>query len=185
MANKIIIGVILGLVIIGGVVLGLRFLAGGEDTWICQNGEWIKHGNPKAPKPTEPCGETKPSAGEPSKKEEDQKFTDEIQVEFPKPNEIVSSPLEVKGKARGGWYFEAVFPVRLLDSQGNEISRTMAEAQGDWMTNDFVPFAATLTFSFPTTSTGTLILANDNPSGLPENAKEIKIPVSFNPFWPL
>ena len=34
---------------------GTRFWSG-EDTWICQNGEWVKHGNPSAPMPTEPCG---------------------------------------------------------------------------------------------------------------------------------
>lgn len=26
-----------------------------EDDWICVDGEWIKHGYPSAPKPTEPC----------------------------------------------------------------------------------------------------------------------------------
>jgi len=31
-----------------------QFLSG-EDNWICQNGEWVKHGNPSAPKPTIPC----------------------------------------------------------------------------------------------------------------------------------
>ncbi len=38
----------------------IRFVIGGpEDTWICVNGEWIKHGVPSAPMPTEPCGEVK------------------------------------------------------------------------------------------------------------------------------
>jgi hypothetical protein len=26
-----------------------------EDDWICVDGEWIKHGSPRDPKPTEPC----------------------------------------------------------------------------------------------------------------------------------
>jgi hypothetical protein len=41
------------------VLIGLfatRFLFGGGDTWICEKGEWIKHGNPSAPKPEERCG---------------------------------------------------------------------------------------------------------------------------------
>lgn len=42
---------------VGVVILGIR-LWSGEDNWICQNGEWTKHGNPSAQKPTEPCGET-------------------------------------------------------------------------------------------------------------------------------
>lgn len=38
------------------IVFAARFFLGGsEDTWICQNGEWVKHGNPSAPKPTTGC----------------------------------------------------------------------------------------------------------------------------------
>lgn len=33
-----------------------RFVFGGsEDTWICESGEWVRHGNPDAKKPEEPC----------------------------------------------------------------------------------------------------------------------------------
>lgn len=40
-------------------VLALRFLLGGsEDTWICDNGQWVKHGNPSAPMPETGCGES-------------------------------------------------------------------------------------------------------------------------------
>jgi len=46
------------LIILLGVWFGLRFLIGGpEDTWICENGKWVKHGNPSSPMPAEPCGE--------------------------------------------------------------------------------------------------------------------------------
>ena len=38
------------------VALAIRFLFGGsEDDWICVDGEWVKHGVPSAPKPTELC----------------------------------------------------------------------------------------------------------------------------------
>src|SRR4051812_32842409 len=43
---------------------------------------------------------------------------DLIQVNAPKPNDLVKSPLTVTGKARGTWYFEASFPVRLEDANG-------------------------------------------------------------------
>jgi len=36
-------------------------IGGPEDAWICKNGEWVKHGNPSNPIPTEPCG-VKPQA---------------------------------------------------------------------------------------------------------------------------
>lgn len=44
--------------IIAIAVVGfLRFVIGGnEDTWICTDGQWVKHGNPSAPKPTTGCG---------------------------------------------------------------------------------------------------------------------------------
>jgi hypothetical protein len=39
-----------------GIIIGARVISG-EDDWICQNGEWIKHGNPDAPKPQISCEE--------------------------------------------------------------------------------------------------------------------------------
>jgi len=44
------------LFILAGVFLVLRFTLGGnEDTWICEEGEWVKHGNPSQPQPVIPC----------------------------------------------------------------------------------------------------------------------------------
>ncbi|MCX6703458.1 MAG: Gmad2 immunoglobulin-like domain-containing protein [Candidatus Zambryskibacteria bacterium] len=105
--------------------------------------------------------------------------TELIQVASPEKNSKVSSPLVVKGKARGTWYFEASFPVRLLDANGKELAVAPAQAQGEWMTEDFVPFSVSLTFKKPSTATGTLILEKDNPSGEPMNDRSIKIPVTF------
>jgi len=37
-------------------VLAVRFIFGGpEDSWICSNGSWIKHGNPLSTMPQEIC----------------------------------------------------------------------------------------------------------------------------------
>ncbi len=102
-----------------------------------------------------------------------------INVVNPFPGDVIESPLMVAGEARGNWYFEADFPVRLYDGNGMEIGLGIAQAQGDWMTTDFVPFIATVTFTPPTTSTGTLVLEKDNPSGLPEFADSFVIPVLF------
>lgn len=102
----------------------------------------------------------------------------DIFVTRPTPNGIVTSPLTVLGEARGTWYFEASFPVKLLDSNGNQLAIAPTQAQGEWMTTNFVPYLVTLTFT-PTTATGTLVLEKDNPSGLPEYADSISIPVQF------
>jgi hypothetical protein len=106
-------------------------------------------------------------------------FSNLITVTTPAPGVAVKSPFEVRGKARGQWFFEASFPVKLLDGNGKEIAAVPAEAEGEWMTTEFVPFKAVLTFAKPATPTGTLVLEKDNPSGLPENAASVSIPVRF------
>ncbi len=96
-----------------------------------------------------------------------------------KENSIVRSPLEVTGEARGFWFFEASFPVKLLDANGKEIVVKPAQAKNGWMTESFVPFGVELEFSTPATETGFLVLQKDNPSGLPEYDRELKIPIKF------
>lgn len=102
-----------------------------------------------------------------------------IVIDAPIANATVVSPLTITGKARGNWYFEASFPVRLEDTLGNILATAPAQAQGEWMTTDFVPFEVALTFKRPFTEFGELILKNDNPSGDPMNDKEIRVPVRF------
>ncbi len=106
-------------------------------------------------------------------------MSDLIQVDSPLPNATVASPLTVTGRARGTWYFEASFPVKLLDGNGNQIVIEPAQAQSDWMTMDFVPFTVTLTFPTPATPTGMLVLMKDNPSGELQNDASVSIPVVF------
>lgn len=124
---------------------------------------------------TEPSSPSLPPSPTPSAVSKD----DLIRVRTVRPGDTVQSPLTVEGEARGTWFFEASFPVRLLDGNGKEIAVIPAQAQGDWMTEDFVPFRAELTFTLPTTAEGTLVLEKDNPSGLPEYADELRIPVRF------
>ena len=97
----------------------------------------------------------------------------------PVPNELIASPLKVTGEVPGSWYFEASFPVKLLDGNGKELAAVPAQAKSDWMTMGMVPFEATLNFEFPTTPTGMLVLSKDNPSGLPENEASVSIPIRF------
>jgi len=108
--------------------------------------------------------------------------TDLIQVNNILPNQTIENPLLIKGKARGTWFFEASFPIKLFDGNGLLLGTAIAQAQSEWMTENFVPFSANLEFPTSTTEKGTLVLEKDNPSGLPENAKEIRIPVIFKDF---
>jgi hypothetical protein len=55
--------IILVIVLLGffGLIV-VRFLSGDEDTWICSNGQWIKHGNPTKPQPQTECNNINSSA---------------------------------------------------------------------------------------------------------------------------
>ena len=104
---------------------------------------------------------------------------DLIKIDNPRPNQVIENPLYVTGEARGFWFFEADFPVKLFDDNGFLLGVTPAQASGAWMTEDFVAFKATLLFAVPSTSKGKLVLEKDNPSGLPEHADELIIPIYF------
>ncbi len=104
---------------------------------------------------------------------------DLIRLELPTPNQVVGSPLKIKGEARGKWFFEASFPVRIVDSGGKVLGTAIASTTFEWTTDNFVPFTADLTFKTSTTEKGKLILEKDNPSGLSENADSLEIPIKF------
>ena len=104
---------------------------------------------------------------------------DNIRVISPAPNEVVGNPIIIKGEARGTWYFEASFPVVLLDENGKEIAVMPLQAEGEWMTKEFVPFSGELAFTPPETKKGTLVFKKDNPSGLPEHDDEVRVPIVF------
>lgn len=102
----------------------------------------------------------------------------EAAITSPQSLEIVSSPLVVSGQAKGSWFFEGSLPVKLVDELDNIIAVAPAQAESDWMTSNFVPFKALLDFT-STSSTGYLIVAKDNPSGLAEFDDSIRIPLRF------
>lgn len=180
---------IIGIVVVSALLLRIFSK---EGSWVCVDGSWVKQGNTNADKPTTSCsitpvpaedetqkfileGETATSTAVATSSEE--KATLALIAE-PQANTLVSSPLVVKGEAPGNWYFEASFPVTLLDDKGNKISMTAASAENDPLTENLVPYSALLEFTTTATS-GYLLLNNDNPSGLPENSLSVKIPVLF------
>ena len=106
---------------------------------------------------------------------------DNIVVETPTPGSVTGKEFQVRGMARGPWFFEASFPIEVRDTAGNLLDQSIGEPIGtaSWMTEDFVPFASTITI--PSTFTGEAIvtLMNDNPSGLPENARSVSFPITI------
>jgi hypothetical protein len=113
---------------------------------------------------------------------------DLIKLASPFALSVIESPLLISGEARGYWFFEASFPIYLTNWDGLIIAEGFAQASGDWMTEDFVPYSASLDFVNPYNpgdsdfmKKGTLVLKKDNPSGLPENDDALEIPVRFAP----
>jgi len=131
--------------------------------------------------------DSEPSVAEENKQTIEEETPEDIEeeeikniiVENPKPDQVISSPLVITGEERGTWFFEACFPVRLIDGNGEEITVYYAQALDEWMTEDFVPFQSEIEFEKPGTDTESLVLEKSNPSGLPENKDEIIIPVRF------
>lgn len=105
--------------------------------------------------------------------------SDMIIVDYPKPHDIVTSPLVVKGRARGTWFFEGDFPITFYYGVGEDFIETFAVAEGEWMTEDFIPFTLTINFPEPYGNDGLLVLTRDNPSNMREQDMELTIPVRF------
>lgn len=68
MNSKKILTIFLGMVLV--IALGILLVKGfsNEDNWICQKGEWVKHGKPSGPMPTGVCKDGQQAA--PQKEEE-------------------------------------------------------------------------------------------------------------------
>lgn len=96
-----------------------------------------------------------------------------------KENQTIASPFTLRGEARGTWFFEASFPIEVRDGNNKPILIQAVQTKEDWMTEKFVPFTTILTFTKPTTSTGTIILRKDNPSGETSRDESVTIPIIF------
>ncbi|MDE2144931.1 MAG: tryptophan-rich sensory protein [Patescibacteria group bacterium] len=104
-----------------------------------------------------------------------------IKLDSPQAGAQVSSPLTIKGEAKGNWFFEAVFPVKLYSANGTLLAQGQARAQSDWMAPGLIHFEASLSFTVASMEQGKLVLMNDNPSGLKENSREETIPLTLMP----
>lgn len=104
----------------------------------------------------------------------------DIQITSPLPGDIVDQDFVVTGKARGPWFFEASFPVSVFDESGNLISRTVAQADGEWMTTDFVLFAGALHIPLSYKGKLRIVAEKDNPSDMREKDASVSFWVNKN-----
>ncbi|MDP3740820.1 MAG: Gmad2 immunoglobulin-like domain-containing protein [bacterium] len=102
-----------------------------------------------------------------------------IRLAHPQPNQEITSPIDIQGSARGNWFFEAVFPVKILGSNGEVLKQDYMQADGDWMSEDFVPFSRRIEFDKRGNTQGEIVLEKANASGLPEHDDALRVPVKF------
>jgi hypothetical protein len=57
--------------------------------------------------------------------------------------------------------------------------QVVAQAQGDWMTEEFVPYKADIKIPNAYTGKATILLKKDNPSGLVEKDASISFPFTI------
>lgn len=107
-----------------------------------------------------------------------------IFVTLPNNGSGITSPLHIKGRAPGNWFFEANMPVTLTNWDGLIIAEGHVNAVGEWMTADYVPFEGDITFTSGECladycKRGSLILRKDNPSGEPQFDDSVEDVVKF------
>ncbi|HVN26727.1 MAG TPA: Gmad2 immunoglobulin-like domain-containing protein [Candidatus Paceibacterota bacterium] len=103
-----------------------------------------------------------------------------VAVTIPQAGASVASPVSIAGTVTGGgWFFEATFPVKVLDATGAMIGEGQARATADWMSTGTVPFSASVSFRAPATATGSIVFSKDNPSGDPARDESFAVPVVF------
>jgi hypothetical protein len=105
--------------------------------------------------------------------------TNNIIVELPFPGAVTGKEFSVIGRARGPWFFEASFPIEVLDKDGKRLAISFAQAEGEWMTTEFVRFKGDVKVPESYIGPATLILHKDNPSGLPEHDASISFPFTI------
>jgi hypothetical protein len=183
---KYAIYVLLAVALVAGI-LSTLLGRGGEavmcpaDALLCADGSFVGRSGPdcefQCPATTTPVDPVSAHIAEKA---------DRITLTTPAPQMVVGNPITITGAARGLWYFEASFPIMLTDWDGRVIAKTTASAQGDWMTEEFVPFTAELGFPNPYKEgdpdfmkRGSLVLQKSNLSGLPEHDDAFEIPIYF------
>lgn len=106
---------------------------------------------------------------------------DFVKVSKPEYNETIASPYTVKGEAKGSWFYDNAFPIKLFDEKGNLVAETMAKTkEKDFKDTDFVSFEATLEFWIPKTELGTILLEKGRSLGSLESVQSLSISVRFS-----
>lgn len=103
----------------------------------------------------------------------------EYKMVTPLPNDEVDCTFDIEGEISGSWFFEGVFPIKLVSGTGTEILTVQAKAVGDSYTDDFVKFTAEVVCTDICNGDAKLVFLKDNPSEEASNDDSFEIPVAF------
>lgn len=103
----------------------------------------------------------------------------EYKMVTPLPNANVDCTFDIEGEVSGSWFFEGVFPIKLVNSTGSEIMTVQARAVEDAYTDELVKFTAEITCTESCNGDAKLVFLKDNPSGEAVNDDSFEIPISF------
>ena len=104
---------------------------------------------------------------------------DAIVVTAPIPNQVISSPFKIEGKALGNWYSNNQLTAKLMDEDGHIIVTKQINALSDTNTGNFVNFVAAIDFSEVTAEKGRLTIESPTGSYPTGAAGPLIIPVRF------
>ena len=103
----------------------------------------------------------------------------EYKMVTPLPNDEVDCTFDIEGEISGSWFFEGVFPIKLVSGAGTEILTVQAKAVGDASTDELVKFTAKVICTDICNGNAKLVFLKDNPSGEAANDDSFEIPITF------
>ncbi|WP_300375956.1 Gmad2 immunoglobulin-like domain-containing protein [Henriciella sp.] len=124
--------------------------------------------------------DSKPETTEPQEGSPQASIPAEMVIDNPQPGAEVTSPIQLGGSVPGTWYFEGSFPLEIVTAEGEVITEHYASSQGEWMTEKPVKFESEIEFSVSQPTQATLVLREDDPSGL-QDTREARVPLVLTP----
>ena len=100
-----------------------------------------------------------------------------------KEGDTVEVGFKVEGSVTGSWYKEGVFPVRVINNTTKEVVITnIARADGEWMTEDYVPFSFVIDADITEETPFILRFDKANLSELSDNYDYASLSVNLKPY---
>jgi hypothetical protein len=105
-----------------------------------------------------------------------------ISLSHPMPWSVISSPLQIAGRADRGWFFEGSCGVRLVASDGTVVAERYVKAEGDpYVGKTWLPFSGTIEFEMPEAGYGSLVLTRSSvDTGY--TLREFQMPIRFRMY---